>query len=404
MRIFVVEPTGKGGLIHYSYHMCRALHRAGADVTLITSTNYELEDLDHPFRLVKLLRLWDTRQAGGSAVIRKLRRGWRGVRYVVEWLRLILYLRRERPDVVLLGEVRFSFEFYFLRMLRASGLTLADVVHDVRSYDTRRGKDTILNESAEHLAKYDLIYHLFDALFVHDKINRDLFLELYSVPADRVHEIPHGANEIMLELDPTCTPDELRERLGIQPEERVALFFGTLTKYKGVEDLIRAFPDVRRAVNARLVIAGFPAKDIDPGALRDLAAKLGVADHIAWWLDYVPNGEITPLVGLSDVVVLPYRAITQSGIIQIAYACGKPVVATSLGGLVDVIEDGQSGRLVEPGNLAELSQAITEILQDPEQAAAMGDRARELAETRYSWRHVASLVLAALRGIKEPHA
>jgi glycosyltransferase involved in cell wall biosynthesis len=114
---------------------------------------------------------------------------------------------------------------------------------------------------------------------------------------------------------------------GIAPGQRVVLFFGTITKYKGLEDLIRAFPAVHEATGARLVVAGFPAKDVDANALKALAAELGIAEHVAWFLDYVPIEWVATLMAISAVVVLPYRAITQSAVLHIAYACGRPVVA-----------------------------------------------------------------------------
>lgn len=397
LRIFVIEPLGQGGLIHYSFHMCRALQRAGAQVTLVTSTEYELDHLKHEFRLEKRMRLWNARQRSGAGKLERLiRRGLRGVRYIVEWLRLLNYLRQQKPDVILFGEIRFGFELYFLRWLKGRGFRLADVVHDVRMYDTSRGSDTILKEDAAHLARYNEIYNQFDALFVHDRINYDLFLELYDVPAERVTEIPHGTNEIMLEMQPSHSAAQLRELYQLQPDEQVVTFFGTLTKYKGIEDLVRAYPAIQRETGARLVIAGFPAKDVDPEELRAIARADGMEDKIVWFLDYVPNEQVVPLMQISDVIAMPYRAITSSGVLQIAGACGKPVVATHVGGLPDVIEDGKSGLLVEPESPAQLAAAINRILRDASLRASMGARARELAETRYSWRYVADRVLSAL--------
>ncbi len=153
--------------------------------------------------------------------------------------------------------------------------------------------------------------------------------------------------------------------------------------------MIRAFPAVAQATGARLVVAGFPAKDVDADALRSEAAELGIADQVSWFLDYVPNEWVASLVRLSDVVVLPYRAITQSAVLQIAYACGKPVVATCIGGLPDVVEDGQSGLLVPPEDPPALADAITRIVSSRELAEQMGSRAAELAQTRYAWRVVA---------------
>jgi len=193
----------------------------------------------------------------------------------------------------------------------------------------------------------------------------------------------------MLEVEQALTPDEMRQKLGVEPGRPVVLFFGTITKYKGLEDLLQAFPAVQQQTGAKLIVAGFPAKDVDPEALRALADGLGLTPHTAWFLDYVPNEWVATLMGISDVVVLPYRAITQSAVLQIAYACGKPVVATRVGGLPDVVEEGRSGLLAEAGNPPSLAQTIIELLSAPEKIEAMGAYARTLAEQKYSWRTLA---------------
>jgi glycosyltransferase involved in cell wall biosynthesis len=401
MRVFVVEASAKGGLIHYSYHLCRALQRIGVDTTLVTSTAYELDNLKHEFKVEKLLHLWDPRAGkGGNPVWRKVRRGIRGAQYVAEWLRLVYYLQRQKPDVVLFGEMRFAFEVRFLKMLRGAGLKLADIVHDVRAYDTRRDAASIVLEDEKHLRQFEAMYEQFHALFVHDKTNYDLFIDLYKrVPAQNVHEIPLGTNEIVLEVQPTITAADLRKQLNIATGQKVVMFFGTVTKYKGVEDLIRAFPMIHKATGARLVIAGFPAKDIDPEALQAAARELGVYEHISWLLDYVPNEHVLPMMEISDVVALPYRAISQSAVIQIAYACGKPVVATRIGGLQDVVEDGQSGFLAEAENIQSLADACNRILSSDELAHKMGARAKVLADTRFAWKNVAERLVAAFKGL-----
>lgn len=397
MRIFVVEPLGQGGLIHYSYHMCRALQRAGADVTLITSTEYELENLDHEFTVLRYMRLWNARQKSSlKGIFRLAQRGIRGIRYVIDWWRLVQLLKRERPDIILFGEIRFSFERYFLSMLRNDNLKLADIVHDVEAYDTSKQSEQILKEDETHRQQYNAIYNLFDVLFVHDRINRERFLELYDVPPKRVIEIPHGSNEIMLEMTPSHTSQQLRERYGIADGQKVVLFFGTLNKYKGVEDLLSAFPKVAQATNAMLVIAGYPAKDVDPDMLRSQVADTGIQANVAWHLDYIANEEVVPLMTMADVIALPYRAITQSGVLQIAYACSTPVVATRVGGLVDAVEHERSGLLVEPQNQDALANALITILDNDTMRHNMADYASELAKTRYSWQAVGQRVLSAM--------
>ena len=396
MRVYVVELQGQGGLVHYSYHMCRALQREGADVTLVTATNYELDDLPHEFKVIKLLRMWSKHDAVKSATLRSLRRGVRGMRYIIQWVNLVSYLRRERPDAVLFGEIRFQFERYFLRWLKRCGLVIADVVHDVQRFDLTNSS-SILRESSRDQRVFGEIYGLFDKLFVHNRSNRDLFLNLYrNVSPSRVCEIPHGVNEIILEMRRGMSCEALRKRLGLEPHQKVILFFGSVAKYKGVGDLISAMKIAGQDAAARLVIAGFPTNDTNVEELRAHARAEGVDDLIIWWLDYVPNDLVASLMEISDVVVLPYRAISQSGILHIAYACGKPVLATRVGGLPDVVEDGRSGRLVEPEQPNELGAALALMLSDPEGLREMGRYARILAETRYSWDRVARLVLCGL--------
>ncbi|MGB1289186.1 MAG: glycosyltransferase family 4 protein, partial [Aggregatilineales bacterium] len=303
------------------------------------------------------------------------------------------------PDVILFGEIRFGFEKRFLKMLRDDGLKLADIVHDVRTYDVSQGSDVVVKEDEDTLQAYNDIYSLFDALYVHDRKNYDLFLELYDVPESKVHEIPHGANEIMLEMPPSHTPEQLRTELGIPPDKPLILFFGTVARYKGIEDLLMCYRAVCDAIDVHLLVAGYPSKDTDPESLKIIAREQGIEEHITWFLDYVPNEQVVTMMQMCSVAALPYRAISQSGVVHIAYACGTPVVATRVGGLADVVEHGKSGMLVEQGDIPALSQAFIDVLHDPKKLAAMGDYARDLAQNQYSWKRVAELVVAGMEQI-----
>ncbi|MGL1931979.1 MAG: glycosyltransferase family 4 protein [Desulfotalea sp.] len=381
-------------MIHYDYHLCRALQKKGVETTLVTSTDYELRHLTHEFRVVELLKLWDPRGGKSSfwpvGVFRRLLRGWK---YIREWFRLIHFLKKERPEIVVFGEIRFVFEYFFLWYLRVSGFVLADVVHDIRAYDTSLGEDTIVLDSKAHIKRYSKIYNLFHLMFVHNRTNYDDFISLYDVMPSSVIEIPFGTNDLVLEVEPSHTPEELRVELELPGNIPLILFFGTLTKYKGVEDLIRAFPAVHQNSGAHLIIAGYPTKDIDPNSLKDLASELGVMAHITWILDYIPNEMVAPLVSLATVVVLPYRAITQSGILQIAYACGRPVIGTKVGGLPDVIEDGKSGMLADPANPISLAESMNSLLGNPQLIKEMGEYAEYLAKNVYSWDYIVNIYI-----------
>jgi glycosyltransferase involved in cell wall biosynthesis len=201
-----------------------------------------------------------------------------------------------------------------------------------------------------------------------------------------------------------ATGMDLRQRYGLAEDEPVVLFFGTLTPSKGLPELMRAFSIIREGNHrrVRLIVAGFPTKHINMQELQRLAADLGIIDQVIFDTRYIPFEEVGALMELASVVVYPYRNSTQSAALQVAYAFGRPVVATRVGGLPEAVEDGRSGFLVSPQAPEELAAAILKILDDPQLAAQLGAYARHLSETQHSWTPIARQLLAVYRGLLRP--
>jgi glycosyltransferase involved in cell wall biosynthesis len=247
---------------------------------------------------------------------------------------------------------------------------------------------------------YSGIYNNFSAIFLHAESNRQRFLSLFPVPAERTHLIAHGnENLFVTSVAQTVTPAGLRQRYSLQPNEPVVLFFGTLTPSKGLPELLQAFALVRQNCQARLVVAGFPSKFINLNDLRNTATELGLSEAVIFDPRYIPFNEVGALMSLANVVVYPYRTSTQSGSLQVAYAFGRPVVATRVGGLPEVVEEGRSGFLVPPASPEALSAAILKIVNNPPLAAEMGAYARHLSETRYAWTLIAGQILTVYHNL-----
>ena len=141
------------------------------------------------------------------------------------------------------------------------------------------------------------------------------------------------------------------------------------------------------------MIAGYPTKHINIDELKAKIAGLGLSDHVVLDLRYVPLEEVGALMGPATVAVYPYRSSTQSGALQVAYTFGRPVVATATGGLPEAVEEGRSGFLVPPEAPRDLAEKIITLVSKPELAKIMGEYARHLSETRFSWRSVARQIL-----------
>jgi glycosyltransferase involved in cell wall biosynthesis len=155
---------------------------------------------------------------------------------------------------------------------------------------------------------------------------------------------------------------EARARLGLAAGEPVLLFFGFVRRYKGLRNLIRALAQVREQLPARLLVIGEFWEDERP--YRELVQQLGLADAVEFHNTYVPNEELAVYFSAADVVVLPYLEATQSGVAQIALGFEKPVIATSVGGMAETIEDGQTGLIVPPADNDALSAAIVRFFHE----------------------------------------
>jgi len=408
MRVVVVEQNGSGGLIHYAYQMCTAFAEAGAEVTLVTAKDYELEAFPHNFKVERRLRLWSLferplQDQTGSRIARVLRRLFWNVRRAVRALRLIGawwsltgYLIRMRPDIVQFGKINFPFEAWFLHRMQRRGLVLGDICHEFE----RREQSSALARYLDGL--YASIFESFEALFFHAEENRARFHEMFDVPHERTHIIPHGNESMFLKhAAALAEPVDLRARYGLAPEVPVVLFFGILAPSKGLPDLIEAMATVSRSSDARLLVAGYPSKFIDMDEIHALVAQLGLQDRVIFDSRYIPIEEVAPLMALADLAVYPYRSSTQSGALHVAYAFGVPVIATRVGGLPEAVEEGRSGLLVPPEDHPALAEAILSLLEDRARAAEIGTYARHLSETRYAWRPIADQVLSVYGGLLE---
>lgn len=136
------------------------------------------------------------------------------------------------------------------------------------------------------------------------------------------------------------------------------LVFGLVRAYKGVDVLLQALPAVLDQQPVRLVVAG---EFWDPiGPYERLIRELDLDDHVDFRPGYVPESELVDLLADADVVVAPYRTATQSGVVEMAFGAGIPVVASDVGGLGDQVEHGVDGLLVPAEDVAALGRALTE--------------------------------------------
>lgn len=370
---------------YYDYSLCKALAEAGCQVRWITAPFIydqipNRDGLDIWYGFSRLLNVPTPYQLVFHRFA-VLRRVIKAVEYPLDWALLFRALRRNPPDILhVQWVVNPTLDVVALGNLRRLGCRIVYTAHNVLPHDARPG-DRI---------RYARLYRLADAIIALSNHNRQQLQVLFQVPEGKVHLVPMGNLDDF--RGPPITRREARARLGLPAGAPVILFFGLIKPYKGLASLIRAFATVQaRLPEAILLIVGYPQGGFAP--YHRLVHELGLGSAVRTALRYVSHCEMATWFTAADVVALPYLATSQSAVLMTAYTFGRPVVATSVGGLPEAVDPGQSGLLVPPSDEAALAEAIIALLADSHRCTQMGRYARRLAETRYSWQVIASATL-----------
>ncbi|MBW3614929.1 MAG: glycosyltransferase [Actinobacteria bacterium] len=292
----------------------------------------------------------------------------------------------ERPDVV---HAHFWMSGWAsLEAARPLGIPVVQTLHALGVVKRRHqgAKDT---SPSERLAMEEMIVRRVDHIVA--TCTDELFeLLRLGAEASRVSVVPCGVD---LDLFTPSGPVEQRD-----PRRRRIVVVSRLVERKGIGNVITALADVP---DTDLLIAGGAPKaelvdDPEYRRLAALAKEYGVAERVEF-RGRVGRGELPALFRSADVVVcVPWYE--PFGIVPLeAMACGVPVVASAVGGLVDTVVDGVTGVLVPARQPARLAEALTDLLDAPDVMRALGAAGAARARNRYGWLRVASLTAETYR-------
>jgi alpha-maltose-1-phosphate synthase len=227
-----------------------------------------------------------------------------------------------------------------------------------------------------------------DAIVAVSGAMRGDVLDAYpAIDSERVQVIHNGIDTE--EYRPDHGTDVL-ERHGVDPNAPYAIFVGRITHQKGLEHLLDAAPSIDP--RAQLVLcAGAPDT---PEIGERVRARIPKLERAIWIEEMLPKPEVIQLLTHATVFVCP-SVYEPMGIVNLeAMACETAVVASRVGGIPEVVADGETGYLVEPANADELSERINELLADPELARRFGEAGRRRAVEHFSWRAIAERTAA----------
>lgn len=180
---------------------------------------------------------------------------------------------------------------------------------------------------------------------------------------------------------PKCDKNVAAKKLNLDPSVNYLLFFGFIRSYKGVDLLLQALADERLSEsNCKVIVAGEFYED--EKYYYDLEKKLGLKGRVIWYPSFIPDGEVAPYFNVADMVILPYKSATQSGVAQIAYHFEKPMVVTNVGGLPEIVPHKKVGFVVDVNPKA-IATAIAEFYTETNSLNFEAGIAEE--KKKYEW-------------------
>ncbi|MEM3374580.1 MAG: glycosyltransferase family 4 protein [Candidatus Woesearchaeota archaeon] len=292
----------------------------------------------------------------------------RSIKNIFLLLNLKKIINNIKPDII---HIQISYP-WFLLLLPFIKCKKIFTKHDVYKHPGDVDKSFYFNEFS--------IMHQSNGIIVHSsKLKEELRKKNIKQP---IYVIPHGNFSI---YKPKKIYKEKKNHI---------LFFGRIYEYKGLKYLIEAEPLIKDKIkDFKIVIAG---KGEDFSKYEKMIKN---KDSFIIHNRYIPDEEMMKLFQESSVVVLPYIEASQSGVIPLAYQFKKPVIATDVGALSDVVINKKTGLLIEPKNVKLLADSIIYILTHPKERKKMGKEGYKFAQKELSWDKIAKKTIEAYKDV-----
>lgn len=297
--------------------------------------------------------------------------------YTWSLLLILMDALRRRPDVVHIQWLRFwPVDYVFAWLLKRRGVRVVFTAHNILPHNVRRGDEKC----------YRKYYRLVDRIIVHTRCTKDELCERMGIAPEKVEVIAHGLLQMPLpEEQVQARVEELRRELNVGADDLVFACLGVQNLYKGTDLVVRAWmecPELRDNPHCRLLIVGRNQN-------LNLAPLQGQPNaHVR--AEMISDLDFEAYLRLTSLLLLPYRRISQSGLLLTAVSSGVPVLVSEVGGLTEPLGYGAVGWSMGEPTYENLSRSLVRLASSADELRRM--RANEEAFCRvraaYSWAEI----------------
>ena len=366
--VALIEPVGgHGGMDYYDLGLCQGLLNDGWEVGWYTCSQTAEPTL-------KSVGFYPVYKGIWGKANKYLRAG----RYLTGSLSALNKASSSGEKIVHFHFFHGAMEELMLLMLaKLYGRKVVVTVHDVESF---------AGTGAPASGAVSKIYGMADKFIVHNEVSRRELIQALGADPSKISVIPHG--NYLSSIHGVPSSAEAKETLGIQPHQKVVLFFGQIKEVKGVDLLLEAMPSVAAEIpEVVLVVAGRPWKN-DFAQYQEQIDRLNLNDRVRLHIRFIPDDEVSTFYAAADVVVLPYRRIYQSGVVLLAMSYGKAVLVSDLPGMTEIVTGGQNGYTFPTGDAAALGTSLISILKNDEARDAAAKQGLDYVSTHHDWNQI----------------
>lgn len=367
MKVCVIEPVGAhGGMDYYDVGLCDGLSENGVDVVLHTCERaIFVKEVDFEVRPT---------YAGIYNSGLPVKRGLMFLKATIVALISAVIERRRIVHFHLFNVgLLVSFGIFLSKLLRRKTVITA---HDVEPFAS--------TFKLPFLSTW--VYRAADKIIAHNEISKTELTRCFNIEFSKIEVIPSG-NYIHTTKD-APSKESARTQLMLGTTKKVILFFGQIKKVKGLDLLLEAMPAlIEKYPDLLLLIAGRPWKT-SFSKYRKIIDELGLSANCITHIRFISDEELPYYYMASDLVVLPYKRIYQSAVVLMAMSFGKPVLASDLPGMTDIISSEKVGLLFKSGNRESLIERLDYALMDESRLNAIADGGLHLMRNSFDWVNV----------------
>jgi glycosyltransferase involved in cell wall biosynthesis len=374
-KVAIIDTLGAhGGSFHfYTFGQCIGLSNAGVQLSL-----YANNETENPH--IKGVHFYSFYNNLFSSKYKWIS----GLRWVVGTLKSVLHARLQGISVfhlhIFYTNILILFNLFLVKLLFGKVVL---TVHDVTSFDSEN-ESTIISK---------FIYNLTDIVLTHNAFSKNEIIKVTSISSSNIYIIPHGNYTPFISIQ--NDKSNSKEKLNLPKDKTILLFFGMIKKVKGLEILLEAF---KKVVDTNsdivLLIAGKPWEN-DFAEYQKIIDRNNLSKHIILHTKFIPHEDVEHYYCASDLVVLPYKKIYQSGVLMMTLSYERPALVSDLPPLIEVITDNENGFLFASEDEEDLTDKIIKIISDKENLEKVRLKGIETVNTKYGWDEIGRLTKKA---------